>query len=66
MFPPHQHSPANWHVDIWATRFGLENFERGEVVSPQEASLAKLSGLNLAMPDARHRRPLKNLFIPSK
>jgi len=32
----------------------------------EEASLAKLSGLNLAMPDARHRRPLKNLFIPSK
>ena len=36
-------------------QFALENFERDEIVSPEEALLVK----NPAMPDARHRRPLK-------
>jgi hypothetical protein len=37
----------------------LENFERGEIVSPRGSIASKVSGLNLATPDARHRRPLK-------
>ena len=37
-------------------------FERGEVVSPIGCIAGKSVGFNLAMPDARHRRPLKFLF----
>jgi len=53
---------ANWY---WSTQFDLGNFERGEIVSPRGSNASKVSGLNLATPDARHRRPLKS-FIPSK
>jgi hypothetical protein len=35
------------------------NFERGEIVSPVGCIASKVSGLDLATPDARHRRPLK-------
>jgi len=42
---------------------GLENFERGEIVSPVGCIVGKVSGFNLAMPDARHRRPLKLLYF---
>ncbi len=45
-------------------QFGLENFERGEIVSPLGCIASKGSGcLNLATPDARHRRPLKFFFF---
>ena len=37
-------------------------FERGEVVSPVGCIAGKSVGFNLAMLDARHRRPLKFLF----
>jgi hypothetical protein len=40
----------------------LENFERGEIVSPEDALPARDRVPNLATPDARHRRPLKFLF----
>jgi hypothetical protein len=43
---------------ILVDQFGLENFERGEIVSPEEALLVK----NPATPDARHRRPLKFFY----
>jgi hypothetical protein len=39
------------------------NFERGEIVSPVGCIASKDVGLNLATPDARHRRPLK-FFYP--
>jgi hypothetical protein len=44
------------------TDLSLEKFERGEIVSPVGCIARKVSGFNLAMPDARHRRPLKFLF----
>src|SRR5437899_1794726 len=48
-----------WHADIerrslvWKILSGVRLSRR------EEALPAKLSGLNLATPDARHRRPLK-------
>jgi hypothetical protein len=35
------------------------NFEGGEIVSPVGCITSKVSDLDLATPDARHRRPLK-------
>jgi len=35
------------------------NFERGEIVSPEDALPARDRVLDVATPDARHRRPLK-------
>jgi hypothetical protein len=55
-----------WHTDIESTRCGLENFERGEVVSPPGSIARKVSGPTLATPDARHRRPLKNFQYSSR
>jgi hypothetical protein len=46
------------HSDI-DRRSLVWNFEGGEVVSPVGCIVSKVSGLNLATPDARHRRPLK-------
>jgi hypothetical protein len=43
----------------------LGKVERGEIVSPEDALPARLCGLNLAMPDARHRRPLKFFYLNS-
>jgi hypothetical protein len=54
---------AHWY---WSTQVGLENFERGEVVSPRGSIASKVSGPNLATPDARHRRPLKIFQYPSR
>jgi hypothetical protein len=48
------------HSDI-DRRSLVWNFEGGEVVSPVGCIVSKVSGLNLATPDARHRRPLKFL-----
>ena len=47
--------PGDVRVDaVWSG-----NFEEGEVVSPVGSIVSKVSGLDLATPDARHRRPLK-------
>ena len=50
--------PSDAGTLILVDQFGLENFERGEIVSPEEALLGK----NPATPDARHRRPLKFFY----
>jgi hypothetical protein len=39
-----------------------ENLERGEIVLPLGCIASKGSGLDLATPDAHHRRPLKFLY----
>ena len=39
----------------------FQNLERGEIVSPLGCIADKGVGLDLATPDARHRRPLKIL-----
>ena len=47
--------PSGTRVDaVWSG-----NFEGGELVSPVGCIVSKVSGLDLATPDARHRRPLK-------
>jgi hypothetical protein len=50
-----------WHTDI-DRRSWSGNFERGEIVSPLGCIASKVSGLDLAMPDTRHRRPLKVFY----
>ena len=42
---------------VWSGKF-----ERGEIVSPVGCIASKVSGLDLATPDARHRRPLKFFY----
>jgi hypothetical protein len=52
-----------WHSDIERRSLVWESLSGARLSRREEASPAKLSGLNLAMPDARHRRPLKFFYI---
>jgi hypothetical protein len=48
------------------THFGLKNCEGGELVSLIGCIASKVSDLDLATPDARHRRPLQILLRKSR
>ena len=62
-FPTRCQKRLVYQADERINRFQIsKSFERGEIVSPVGCIASKVR-LNLATPDARHRRPLKFLYL---